>query len=613
MKKQSMVRFRRQGVWFYWVLFLFFMVAPAAIADTATPHGATPHGPDATVPATISPVADHGDHGVKEDAGTSHSAAGHGHAATAEDAGGHGEATGGGHDDHGAGGSHRHPGLPAEYLWGSVSVMAGILLWGLLAGAPRERTVRTYDLADAPVMGGLIRKMTRTPRFLVTLRSLSLLVFLIVVFAGLWGTTLPERNLATFFVWNLWWPLVVVSVFFLGTAWCAICPWDTLASWLVRGRLWRRVMPHPGLNRKVPQVLRTVWPALLMFMGLTWLELGIGVTTIPVATALMAVLMVVLSFLSLTIFERKAFCRYFCPVGRALGFYSRLAPIGVRSRDQATCDTCTTMECYNGSAEIEPCPTHLTIGRFSQNTWCLSCGNCALSCPHGNVTWRLRPPASEALAEARPMWDGAWFMLALMGITSFHGVTMMPFWQTWIIDLAQWLGETGKPIFSFTVGMMGGFLFPVVLYTVAIGATRLLVPAGMSFRRMFVTLPFSTLPLAFTYHLSHNLDHLYRETGGTLEVLANPLGTGMAALTDVERQSRLAGGGMSEQLLFTAQSGLMILGLWLAVHILRHRGWSVQSGGIRLTGWRLAPMLLFIAAMTAYNLWLMAQSMSTRF
>ncbi|MBF0434770.1 MAG: 4Fe-4S binding protein [Magnetococcales bacterium] len=571
------------------------------VAPVPSAHEHENHGIVAPVPS----APEHENHGIVAPVPSAHE-----HGTSQGDHGSHATT---GHGEHGAGGGHQHPGLPMVYVWSVVAIMVAMMLWGVWAGAPKERPQATYNLARMPLFGRVVRWLNRSPWPLVGLKMIALLVFLVVVTAGLVGTSLPERNLATFFVWNLWWPLVVVSVFFIGTAWCAICPWDTLATWLVRRRLWQRVMPPPGLNLKVPRLLRSVWPALVMFMGLTWLELGIGVTGIPKATALMALLMVILSLVSLLLFERKAFCRYFCPVGRTLGFYSRLAPIGVRAQEQDLCTNCTTMECYNGSATIEPCPTHLTIGRFSQNTFCISCGQCALSCPYGNVSWRLRPPGAEALAEARPMWDGAWFMLALLGITSFHGVTMMPIWGTWMAGLAQWLGETGKPIISFTLGMVGGFLFPVVVYALAIGVTRMLMPQALGYRRLFVTLPFSTLPLAFVYHLSHNLDHLYRETGGAWEVLANPLGTGMAALSAAERAARMAGGGGGEQVLFLAQTGLMALGVGLAVVILRHRGWGLQAGGVRLTGWRLIPMLSFIAAMSAANLWLMSQSMGMRF
>jgi len=603
-----------------------FIVGYPFVANAQTDHGHPAPAQDHAAPASAhdhvvpTPVSRHADPGIQhdhvapapaQDHPASHSSPVDGHAPSTNNA--HGGPEVSQHSGHGASEVHQHPGLPMVYIGPSIVVMAGILLWGLLARVPENRRETSYNLSQAPVVGRLVRWLNRSPWPLVSLKMVSVIVFLIVVYAGLLGSPLPERNLATQFVWNLWWPLVVVSVFFIGSAWCGICPWDTLSSWIVRRRLWRRVFPHPGLNRRVPQVMRNVWPALLMFMGLTWLELGIGVTAIPMATALMALLMVILSIVSLVLFERKAFCRYFCPVGRTLGFYSRLAPIVVRAQDQEICTNCKSMECYNGSDKIEPCPTHLTIGRFSQNTYCLSCGHCVLSCPHKNVSWRLRPPGSEALAEARPMWDGAWFMLALMGITSFHGITMMPFWQPWVTTLSQWIGETGQPIWSFTIGMLGGFLFPVVVYALVIGVTQMLFPVAIGYRKLFVALPFSTLPLAFAYHLSHNLDHLYRETGGIWAVFTNPLGTGMVAMTAAERQLLMAGGGVLEQVLFLAQAGLMTLGLWLAVEIARHRGRELVSGGVSLTGWRLAPMLVFIAAMTAGNLWLMAQSMSMRF
>ncbi len=117
------------------------------------------------------------------------------------------------------------------------------------------------------------------------------------------------------------------------------------------------------------------------------------------------------------------------PLGNTLGFYARLAPIAIRPKDEETCLNCKTLECYHGSETVEPCPTHLTIGKFSQNTFCLSCGNCVLSCPKKNVTWNLRTMGSEAADDARPLWDGAWFMLGLLGITSFHGLTMLPYWS----------------------------------------------------------------------------------------------------------------------------------------------------------------------------------------
>ena len=169
------------------------------------------------------------------------------------------------------------------------------------------------------------------------------------------GTRIPERNIATVLTWNIWWTGLIISVFFLGSAWCAICPWDALATWLVRRRLWRRAHPNNSLNLTVPRPFRSVWPALILLIALTWLELGVGITIDPYATGLLALLMLVLATVSLAIYENKAFCRYLCPVGRTVGVYSQLAPVELRPIDNDICARCTSLECYHGNDTTEPC------------------------------------------------------------------------------------------------------------------------------------------------------------------------------------------------------------------------------------------------------------------
>ncbi len=506
-----------------------------------------------------------------------------------------------------------HPGLPQDWIQGAAVAMALIAFWAMAARTRAGDASRGVNLALAPVIGPFVRFLNRSPYPLLAARLLSVGIFLLVIVAGFFGTVHPEHNLATSFVWNIWWPLVVVAVFFVGSAWCAVCPWDTLASWIVRRSWWRRAAPHPGLNLKVPRYLRNVWIALFMFMGLSWLELGAGVTGKPAMTAALALVMLGLSIAFLLVFERKAFCRYACPVGRTLGFYSRLSPIAVRPVSQATCDGCKTLECYHGSREIEPCPSRLVVGRFSENTFCLSCGNCSLSCPEGNVSWRLRTMDSEAKKTVIPGWDSAWFMLALLGITSFHGITMIPQWSSWLAVVGRLIGESGNLFASFALGMLGSFALPVLVYGAAIGALRLATRGAAAYRKLFGGLAFTALPLAFAYHLAHNMDHLLREGGDVLRLLSNPLGTGLKPLTGMERHVQMMDLVVPENVTFALQTGFMVLGFWLAVQIARYqlrRLLPAAGGGSRAT---LLPLLAFFAAVTAANLWLMAQDMEMRF
>jgi len=468
------------------------------------------------------------------------------------------------------------------------------------------------NLASVPIIGKWVRNLIASRWLLLSLKLIVVGLFLLIIVAGLQGTPVPERNIATVLTWNLWWSGLVFSVFFLGSAWCAVCPWDTLAHWLVKRKLWRRADPGNSLNLKVPRWISNVWPALFMFIALTWLELGVGITIDPYATAALSLLMVVLATISLAIFQRKAFCRYFCPVGRTIGFYSQLAPIELRPIDNDTCASCKTLDCYHGNAEVEPCPTGLVMGRLTQNSYCTSCGNCTRSCPHENIAWRLRTPSVEVLHSARPRWDEAWFMIGLLALTGFHGLTMLPFWEAWMSEFAQLTGDSGRLLSSFTFGLVAATLIVACLYSIFVALTKKLSGTDLSTKRLFSTFAFVALPLAFVYHMAHNLNHLIRESAGIGKVLLNPLGIDTLPLSAMEKHDRQMNLWLSQDVLFAIQAGLIVLGFWIALQVIRNRGMDILNNRKRLTGFNLLPMLIFAMGMTGFHLWLLMQPMIMR-
>lgn len=532
-----------------------------------------------------------------------------------------------------------HPGMPLAWGVAVWSAMLLIALWGLWSGPRANSKARRWRIDRLPLLGQLMQFANTTPWVLLPLRLATVCLFLLVIVAGLAGSPLPGRNLATVLTWNLWWAGLVVSIFFLGSAWCSICPWDAIANWVVRRRLWRRADADTSLNLSVPLWLRNVWPALVLFVGLTWLELGVGITMDPYATAVLALVMVVLATFSLAVFKRKAFCRHFCPVGRTIGFYSQLAPVELRPVRADTCAQCQTLECYRGSESVDPCPTNLLMGTLKQNTYCTSCGNCVRACPERNVAWRLRSPSAEALEEARPHWDEAWFMLVLMALTTFHGITMMPFWESGVSRLAQAIGDSGQLLWSFSIGLTACIAVPVLLYALAVVATRMTSGAGgaINIRRRFVELAFVAIPLAFSYHISHNLNHLLREGNDVLAMMSDPLGwRDVAPLTLAEQANVLAAltgsradlfdtsvcisardGRVTEMMisqgsLFSLQAILLVAGFYIAIRIIRRRAGDLIQSGAGPSGWRLAPMIAFAAAVTSAHLYLLMQPMMMR-
>lgn len=220
---------------------------------------------------------------------------------------------------------------------------------------------------------------------------------------------------------------------------------------------------------------------------------------------------------------------------------------------------------------------------------------------------------SEARERAVPQGDEAWFMLALLGITSFHGFTMMPFWGEWLTAIGSVLGKSNGFVASFTLSMLIALALPVVIYALAVAVALAAERNGATYRQLFAGFAFTALPLAFAYHLAHNMSHLVREGTNWAAAFTNPLGIGLAPLTMMEKHERMLNQVVPDEVLFTIQSGLLVLGFWLAVRIASNRAHELLGKETGASFIQRLPMLGFIVAITVMNIWLIAQDMEMRF
>ena len=500
-----------------------------------------------------------------------------------------------------------HPGLPIAWAITAGLFMLAFTCWSFITPARVSLNRPTVSLANIAWLGPLFRYLVSQTRVLLILKVVFVGLFLLIIVAGLWGSPIAERNISTVLTWNLWWTGVIISVWFFGTSWCAVCPWDTIANWLVRHQMWRKSISSVQLNLRVPSAFRSLWSALFMLTFLTWLELGVGVTSSPYATASLALMMVVLSTLALVIYRDKAFCRYFCPVGRTIGVYSQLSPIALRPIDQDICQSCPTLDCYHGNDTIEPCPTNLVMGRLQESTYCISCGNCTQSCPSNNINWQLRLPNTEAELDARPHDDEAGFMIGLLGLSSFHGITMLPLWPQLISQLARILGDSGTLIYTFTILLTIHMVAVFIIYLIFVFMTKILIQES-SPQKIFSNFAFASLPIAFAYHVAHNLNHLFRESGNLQSVFLNPLGLDTQPLSMVEKHQRAMDLITSTEVIWVLQCVFLVLGFCLSMQVLKYRGSQIFSA----KDIQLLPMVVFCALMTGGSLWLLCQPMMMR-
>jgi len=171
--------------------------------------------------------------------------------------------------------------------------------------------------------------------------------------------------LAQWAFWGLWWPLVLLSMFVAGRAWCGLfCPEGTLTE----------AASRVGLGLHVPRWMRWGgWPFAAFALTTIYGQL---VSVYQYATAALLVLggstaaAIVVGFLYGR--EKRVWCRYLCPVSGVFALLSRLAPVHFAVDSAAWSRNA-------GRIPILPvnCAPMVRIKRMDSNAQCHMCGRCS--------------------------------------------------------------------------------------------------------------------------------------------------------------------------------------------------------------------------------------------
>lgn len=432
-----------------------------------------------------------------------------------------------------------------------------------------------------------------------------------LIYAGLAGSRV--RNITPVAVWTIWWAGLVVVVAAVGPMFCAVCPWDGLTNLASRLRAFLRVEPI-SLGLSVPERLRNVYPAIALFVLLSWAELGLDTTVDPRQTAYLGLGMAAAAVCGALVFRGKAFCEHACPVGRISGLYANFSPFELRPRNPRACTSCETEDCLNGNERGYPCPTGISLKTTIDSTMCTLCTECIKSCPRYNVAFNLRMPGADLHRIAPVRLDHAWLALILLSLTLFHGLSMTTTWYDPLPgrdSMLKWIGvELGLPkVAAFTLAMALIVALPIALYALACkAAARWTRKSGVPLRRIFARYAFALLPVALFYHLAHNAMHLLMEGGAIVPLLSDPLGDGrdLFGTADV-RIGHLLG----EDTLWLIQLGLVLVGHLIGVvvaHRISRRLFDDRRHALR----SLIPMTAVMVLMSVAGLSLMAMDMTMK-
>jgi len=371
-------------------------------------------------------------------------------------------------------------------------------------------------------------ELTRNPFIKNTLKSrypqlavfiVMLVGYIFAILAGLIGTPVGSHNFSIVFVWIAWWAiLILVAVPFFGRGWCAVCPIPLPGEWLQRGAMLAPPDKRPRwLNLRVPKIFRSIWLQNISFLLLALFS-SVLLTTPSITGIVLAAMLFAAIGLS-TIFERRAFCRYLCPVGGFIGLYSQTAPIELRIKDKQVCVKCEGKPCYNGSSLGYGCPWDVFPGGLTKNTYCGLCMECIRTCPHDNIAVNLRPFSAD-LAKPSTRLDEAFKAFIMLGSAMIYAGVLLGPWGMFK-DAA------------YNVGSNAWFLYAVVFLAVIFGVLPGLFSLGISkkkndipFKHRFASLSTTLIPLGLMFWVAFSLSFVLTNISYILTALSDPLGLG---------------------------------------------------------------------------------------
>ncbi len=462
------------------------------------------------------------------------------------------------------------------------------------------------ELTRLPLLKSALK--SRYPQLAVFI--VMLMGYIFAILAGLVGTPVGSHNFSIVFVWIAWWAvLILVAVPFFGRGWCAVCPIPLPGEWLQRGAVlgpdenrWssrrrgldtqqslldhrRHIETRPKwLNLRVPKMFRNIWLQNISFLLLALFS-SVLLTTPNITGIVLAAMLFTAIGLSM-IFERRAFCRYLCPVGGFIGLYSQTAPIELRIKDKQVCAKCEGKPCYNGNEKGYGCPWDVFPGGLTKNTYCGLCMECLRTCPHDNIALNLRPFAADLVKPSARM-DEAFKAFIMLGSAMIYAGVLLGPWGAFK-DAA------------YNVGSGAWFIYAVIFLALIFVVLPLLFTFCVlpfdninAFKKRFAALSNSLIPLGLMFWVAFSLSFVLTNASYILAALSDPLGLGW----NLFGTANAAWQPILISILAPAQTLTLVSGLIWSARMAQKAASETKTSSI--------PVIAFCFIVTLVMLWLL--------
>ena len=450
--------------------------------------------------------------------------------------------------------------LPAPLAYFVIGAAVTVALSFLIAVLFARGTTQARS-DDGKSKGLLIVLGPVFPMVWLGCRVISLGLFILTLVAALWGTADPMMNLAPTLVWIIWWVGLSLFAAFVGNIWPALDPWRTLFD--AMDALARR-LGRPGgiaLGWRWPSALG-VWPAVVLLLGWSWLEVVYPIAAVPVRLGHFALAWSAITLCGMLCFGRQLwqqcgdlFAIYFTTLGR-------LAPLALAREGKSLV---------------------------------------------------LRPPGAglispDASAPTLPAGSVA-FVIAMLSTVLFDGLHGGSAWLLFERCLSQllpqWMDVNGY--FAGSVGLVSVWLVFFMAFELTCIATAKITREGSGALTARWFIP-ALVPIAAAYNLAHNFSSLLIQGQNVIALISDPLGRhwdlfGTAALyPDI--------GLVDARLTWYVAIGAIVAGhvisVWLA-HRVALRNYATQRTAVIAS----MPLTALMVAYTAISLSVIAEPMVT--
>ncbi len=312
-------------------------------------------------------------------------------------------------------------------------------------------------------------------------QSIFLIGFFVLLIIGVSGPSFSSKNPLTYIVWTLWWSLLPIIIFLSARAWCGICPLGTVSDILNKIKKFQKKKPSKFL------LINGTWFAIILFLVISWLDWGYGITGSPRWTFLLFFSLLLFVAIISLLYPGRIFCKSLCPLKPLLSLYTRLSFIRYKSKNIKF-------------KKPFQCPMYISPVNIKSNKDCILCFKCFREKEKGEYILTIEPPGRELIQNFKYRADEKVFLLILGPLVFLQTLQMSKIYPGIMKSIFLL-----TPFKNFYISF--SFLF-IILITIFV----FLYLFFKLFQKFFLKEDFEflyvILPLVFGLHLFHSFIHL---------------------------------------------------------------------------------------------------------